>query len=76
MTQDQIKEILKRVETWPVERQEDAATMLLAMESEGTEPFPLSPEENEDLRVALEEVARGEVVPQSEVDAFFARFRR
>lgn len=76
MTQDQIKEILRRVETWPPERQEDAARVLLAMEAEGVDVFPLSPEDEEDLRIALEEVARGKVASQAEVDAFFARYRR
>jgi hypothetical protein len=33
MTKDQVKEVLDRVLTWPPERQEDAAQMLLALEA-------------------------------------------
>jgi hypothetical protein len=33
MTRDQVKEVIERVLTWPLERQEDAAQMLLALEA-------------------------------------------
>jgi hypothetical protein len=33
MTKDQVKEVLDRVLTWPPERQEDAAQLLLALEA-------------------------------------------
>ena len=33
MTKDQVKQVLDRVLTWPPERQEDAAQMLLALEA-------------------------------------------
>jgi hypothetical protein len=75
MTRDQIDAILERVRTWPRERQEDAAQMLLAMEAEGTTPYELSEEERIDLEEGLREVERGEIATDEEVQAFFARFR-
>ena len=75
MTKDQIGAVLDRVHSWPKERQEDAAQVLLAMEAEGTGQYPLSPEERADLEAALAEVVRGEVASDQEVEAVFARHR-
>jgi hypothetical protein len=75
MTKDQIDAVLERIHAWPPERQEDAVRILLAMEAEGTAPYVLSPEEETDLRDALEEVARGDIASEAEVEAFFARHR-
>jgi predicted transcriptional regulator len=76
MTRDQIDAILERVRSWPPERQEDAAHVLLAMEAETTAPYELSEEERLDLEEGLREVERGEIATDEEVEAFFARFRR
>lgn len=75
MTRDQIDAVLDRVHSWPKERREDAARLLLAMEAEGTEPYALSSEERADLEAALEEVARGEIASETEVQAAFSRHR-
>ena len=75
MTKDQIDAVLDRVHSWPKERQEDAAQVLLAMEAEGTGQYLLSPEERADLEAALAEVARGEVASDQEVETVFARHR-
>jgi hypothetical protein len=39
MTKDQVKEVLDRVLTWPPERQEDAAQLLLALEAQESELY-------------------------------------
>ena len=75
MTKEQIDAILDRVHAWPASRQEDAAQILLAMEAEGTAPYALSEDERRDLREALEEVVRGELATDAEVEAVFARHR-
>lgn len=75
MTKDQIDAVLNRVHSWPRERQEDAARVLLAMEAEGTGPYLLSQEERADLEDALAEVARGEIASDEEVEALFAPHR-
>jgi len=73
MTKDQIDAMLERVRSWPPERQEDAARLLRAMEAEGHSPYVLSADELADLRMALEEVARGEIASSEDVDAVFRR---
>jgi len=75
MTKDQIDAVLERVRSWPVERQEDAARVLLAMEADGTVPYALSADEEADMRAALEEVARGDVASDDQLEAVLARWR-
>lgn len=45
MTKDQVKEVLNRVLTWPPERQEDAAQLLLALEAHEGELYHPSGDE-------------------------------
>ncbi len=75
MTNDQIKAVFDRVQTWPKERQEDAARVLLSMEAHDGAPYILSEEERADIHAALEEVARGELAHSAEAAAVFARYR-
>jgi hypothetical protein len=74
MTKNQIKEILDRVLTWPEDRQEKAANVLLGMEERDT-TFILSPEDRASIKRGLEQARRGEFVPDEEVRAFFDRHR-
>ena len=76
MTKDQIDAVLDRVRTWPPERQEDAARVLLQMEAAGNEMYELSPEELADIEEGLKEIERGEVATEGEVAALFSRIRR
>jgi predicted transcriptional regulator len=76
MTREQIEAVLARVRTWPIERQEDAARMLMTMEKIGLEPYILSDEERADLKEALAEADRGEFATDEEVEAVFARCRQ
>ncbi len=76
MTKEQIDEVLARVRTWPIERQEDAARMLMMMEEIGLEPYVLSDEERADIDEALAEVERGEVASNEEVAALLDRLRQ
>lgn len=73
MNKAQIDSILDRVRTWPEERQEDAARVLLAMESEDNGVYRLSDEERAEIRAALAEVERGEVASDAEAAAVFDR---
>jgi len=76
MTKDQIDAVLERVRTWPPERQEDAARVLLQMEAAGNEMYELSPEELADIEEGLKEIERGEVATEGEVAGLFSRIRR
>ena len=75
MNKAQIDSILDRVRTWPADRQEDAARVLLAMEGQNTGVYRLSDEERAEIRAALDEVERGEVASDDEVAAVFNRHR-
>jgi hypothetical protein len=44
MDTDQIKAVLDRVLTWPIERQKDAVEMLLMMEASDASPYHLTEE--------------------------------
>jgi predicted transcriptional regulator len=76
MTKTEIDAVLDRVRTWPPERQEDAARILLEMEAQGTEVYQLSEEELADIEEGLKEIERSEVATDEEVAALFNRARR
>lgn len=70
-----LEDMIARVETWPKERQVDAARVLETMEAIGSSVYKLTGEERADLTEALDEVRRGEVASDSQVAEFFARHR-
>ena len=74
MTREQIEAIFERVRTWPDDRLEDVATVLLAME-EANEDDELTEEDWADLEEGLAEADRGEFVSEAEMEAFFAKYR-
>lgn len=76
MTHDQIEAILERERSWPPERQEDAANVLLAMEAGGTMPYALSEDELRDIEQGLREADRGEFATDEDVAAVLSRLRR
>ena len=76
MTKEQIEAIFERVKTWPPERQEDAAAMLLRMEEQGVEPYELDADERREVEAALAEAERGEFATDEEVEAVFNRYRQ
>jgi hypothetical protein len=50
MTKEQVKAILDRVLEWPSERQEDAAKVLMLMESQSESSYRLTDEQVEEIR--------------------------
>jgi hypothetical protein len=50
VTKDQVKSILDRVLTWPRQRQEDAAELLLLIERHDRSPLQLSDEQAAEVR--------------------------
>lgn len=77
MTRAKIDDVFERIRSWPLERQEEAAMMLLALEAQGERPvYVLSDEERADIQEALAEIERGEVASDEEVEALFARYRQ
>jgi hypothetical protein len=51
MSKEQVKAVLDRVLTWPSERQEDAAKILLLMESSDESLYRLTDEQAEEVRL-------------------------
>jgi hypothetical protein len=45
-----LKEVIERVQTWPKERQEDAAKVLLEMEAQDASSFQLTDEQLAEVR--------------------------
>ena len=74
MTKEQIEAIFDRVRTWPDERLEDVATVLLEMEA-ANEDDELTDEDWADLEEGLAEADCGELVPEEEMKAFFDMYR-
>jgi hypothetical protein len=62
-------EALELVKTWPDERQEDAAFVLLAMQEQGTTVFELDEEDRRRLEHSLAQARRGEFATDEEVAA-------
>jgi hypothetical protein len=56
MSREQVKAILDRVLTWPVERQEDAASMLRLMEAQDDGAYRLSVEQAAEIRQRLADI--------------------
>jgi hypothetical protein len=72
MKKNQIDAVLERVRTWPAERQEDAARLLLEMEAQDASPYRLTDEQ-------LAEVRRRRAKPDPKYVSFAdarKRFRR
>jgi hypothetical protein len=73
MTKEQVKKVLDRVLTWPPERQEEAAEILLEIEAElGSSGYHASPEEPQ----ALDDAEQSGIASDDEVEAAFRSFRR
>jgi hypothetical protein len=71
MTKDQVKQVLDRVLTWPPERQEDAAQMLLALEARDGELYHPSDDESAAIEEGFAQAKRGEAVSADEIAALF-----
>jgi len=73
MTKEQVKAVLERVPTWPEDRQQESAELVLEIEAElaGAE-YDTTPDE----LAAIDEGLAGEAASEDEVNAAFAVFRR
>jgi hypothetical protein len=75
MTKTEIDAVLERVKTWPPERQEEAAGVLLEIEAEVTGVYHLTEEDRREIELSMEEARRGEFASDEEVAALFNRYR-
>ena len=74
MTKEQIEEILNRVRTWPADRQEVAANILLGMEASDIEPLDMTPEEVAQVVEVSHYVNLAQLDTEAEVRTVFKRY--
>jgi len=67
------KDVLRRVETWPQEDQEELAELAREIEARRTGVYELRDEEEAAIREGLAELDRGEWVSEEEMKAFWKR---
>lgn len=75
MTDEQVKEILNRVLTWPRERREDAAQLLLALEAREGEFYQPDDDEWAAIEEGLAQARRGEFASADEIAALLTPSR-
>jgi predicted transcriptional regulator len=71
MTKEQIKQVLDRVLTWPLDRQEDAAQMLLVLEARQNELYHPADDESAAIEEGIAQAKRGEAVSAEEIATLF-----
>jgi hypothetical protein len=71
MTREQVKEVIERVLTWPRERQEDAAQMLLALEAREGELYHPDDDEWAAIEEGVAQARRREAVSAEEIATLF-----
>lgn len=76
MTNDEVREVLDRVLTWPRDRQEDAAEMLLALEAREGELYHPDEDEWAAIEEGLAQAGRGEFASSAEVEALLRPAKR
>ena len=75
MTRGEIEAVLERVRTWPIDRQADAARILLRMEEIDAGGAGISDEDLAALAEAEAEADRGEFASAEEVESILAKYR-
>jgi predicted transcriptional regulator len=70
------KAILERVETWPVEDQEELADFAREIESRRTGVYRLSDAERAAVRAGLGDVRQGNFATDEEMEEFYQLHRR
>jgi hypothetical protein len=73
MSKEQVKAVLDRVLTWPSERQQDAAKLLMLMESQDESIYRLTDEQVEEVRRRMADPNR-KLVSAVEARERIARF--
>jgi predicted transcriptional regulator len=74
MTREDIKAVLEGVHSWPQEDQEELAQFAREIEARRTGVYVMNDEERAAVRQGLDEAARGEFVPDDEMNAFWKKY--
>jgi predicted transcriptional regulator len=70
------KAVLERVQSWPIEDQEELAEFALEIESRRSGVYRLSEEERTAVRAGMEAAHRGDLATEEEIEAFYQLHRR
>lgn len=76
MTEADLKQLLKRVQTWPEAAQDELVSLANQIESElRSNDYVATQEELQILDAAIASIDAGEIASEREVEAAFAKFR-
>jgi predicted transcriptional regulator len=70
------KAVLERVQSWPIEDQEELAEFALEIESRRSGVYRLSEAERTAVRAGMEAARRGDFATEEEIEAFYQLHRR
>ena len=70
-----VKDILRKVESWPEEDQQELAEVARIIEARRTGIFRLSDEERAAVREGMAAARRGEFAPDDEIEKFYQLHR-
>jgi predicted transcriptional regulator len=70
------KAVLERIQSWPVEDQEELAQFALEIESRRSSVYRLSEEERTAVRAGMEAARSGDFATEEEIEAFYQLHRR
>jgi predicted transcriptional regulator len=68
--------LLERVQSWPIEDQEELAEVAREIEARRTGVYRLSDQERAAVRAGLEEARRGDFASDEELEEFYQLHRR
>jgi predicted transcriptional regulator len=74
MTKQEINAVLEGVRSWPQEDQEELAELAREIKARRTGVYVMNDEERAAVRRGLDEAARGEFIPDEEMNAFWKKF--
>lgn len=70
-----VKEILRQVESWPEEDQQELADVVRVIEARRTGVYRLTDDERTAVREGMAAARRGEFVPDDEMEKFYRMHR-
>jgi predicted transcriptional regulator len=70
------KTLLERVQSWPIEDQEELVEVAREIESRRTGVYRLSDDERAAVRAGMEDARRGDFATEEEMEEFYQLHRR
>ena len=75
MTDTNLKDVVKRAEAWPAEDQRKLIAAARLIEAQRASGFDLDESDWVIIDRRVEEAKQGAIAPESEAEAFFAKYR-